>query len=76
MPTLDGLPHLATARELHPCHGSSDRPIGMAAAEAIALGLATSVETLLKHYGHHNPDHQSEIAEAISSRPRNARRIR
>lgn len=43
MPTLDGLPHLATARELHPCHGSSDRPISMAAAEAIALGLATSL---------------------------------
>ena len=31
--------------------------------------LATSVLTLLKHYGHHNPDHQKEIAEAISSRP-------
>ena len=30
--------------------------------------LATSVLTLLKHYGHHNPDHQSEIAEAISER--------
>jgi integrase len=31
--------------------------------------LATSVPTLLKHYGHHNPEHQSEIAEAISARP-------
>jgi integrase len=31
--------------------------------------LATSVPTLLKHYGHHNPDHQREIAEAIGSRP-------
>lgn len=31
--------------------------------------LATSVPTLLKHYGHHNPDHQNEIAEAISARP-------
>ena len=31
--------------------------------------LATSVPTLLMHYGHHNPDHQNEIAEAISARP-------
>lgn len=31
--------------------------------------LATSVPTLLKHYGHHNPDHQFEIAEAIGARP-------
>ncbi len=36
--------------------------------------LATSVPTLLKHYGHHNPDHQSEIADAISARPQNVRR--
>ncbi len=38
--------------------------------------LSTSVPTLLKHYGHHNPDHQQEIADAISSRPQNVRRIR
>jgi integrase len=37
--------------------------------------LATSVLTLLKHYGHHNPDHQKEIAEAISSRPERFRII-
>ena len=33
--------------------------------------LATSVPTLLKHYGHHNPDHQNEIADAIGARPEN-----
>ena len=37
--------------------------------------LATSVPTLLKHYGHHNPDHQSEVAAAIGARPRAAKRI-
>lgn len=37
--------------------------------------LATSVQTLLKHYGHHNPDHQHEVADAIGARPRNVRRI-
>ena len=37
--------------------------------------LATSVPTLLKHYGHHNPDHQFEIAEAISARPDSVRRM-
>jgi hypothetical protein len=31
--------------------------------------LAKSVPTLLKHYGHHNPDHQNEIAEAFGARP-------
>jgi integrase len=31
--------------------------------------LATSVPTLLKHYGHHNPEHQAEIADAIGARP-------
>lgn len=31
--------------------------------------LATSVPTLLKHYGHHNPEHQHEIADAIGARP-------
>ncbi len=36
--------------------------------------LSTSVLTLLKHYGHHNPDHQNEIAEAISARPNIARK--
>ncbi len=30
--------------------------------------LATSVPTLLKHYGHHNPDHQTEVAAAIGKR--------
>ena len=38
--------------------------------------LSTSVLTLLKHYGHHNPDHQNEIAEAISARPDNVRIMR
>jgi integrase len=38
--------------------------------------LATSVPTLLKHYGHHNPDHQFEIAEAISARPDHVRKLR
>lgn len=38
--------------------------------------LATSVQTLLKHYAHHRPDHQDEAAEAIGSRPGNVRRIR
>jgi integrase len=37
--------------------------------------LATSVPTLLKHYGHHNPDHQNEIADAIGARPENVRRM-
>ena len=37
--------------------------------------LSTSVPTLLKHYGHHNPDHQNEIAEAISARPNRFRII-
>jgi integrase len=35
--------------------------------------LATSVPTLVKHYGHHNPDHQNEIADAIGARPENVR---
>ena len=38
--------------------------------------LSTSVLTLLKHYGHHNPDHQNEIAEAISARPDKVRIMR
>ena len=38
--------------------------------------LATSVPTLLKHYGHHNPDHQNEIADAIGARPGTLRRAR
>ena len=37
--------------------------------------LAISVPTLLKHYGHHNPDHHNEIADAIGPRPENVRRI-
>ena len=36
--------------------------------------LATSVPTLLKHYGHHNPDHQNEVAAAIGARPKLAKR--
>ncbi len=35
--------------------------------------LATSVPTLLKHYGHHNPDHQNEVAAAIGARPKVAK---
>lgn len=38
--------------------------------------LATSVPTLLKHYGHHAPEHQAEIANSIGARPQNVRRIR
>jgi hypothetical protein len=36
--------------------------------------LATSVPTLLKHYGHHNPDHQNEVAAAIGARPKAVKR--
>jgi integrase len=31
--------------------------------------LAASVPTLLKHCGHHNPDHHNEVAAAIGARP-------
>jgi integrase len=37
--------------------------------------LTMSILKLLKHYGHHNPDHQKEIAEAIASRPERFRII-
>ena len=43
MSSLDGLPHLATARELHPCNGLGTRPIGLEAVRSIALGLAAAV---------------------------------
>jgi integrase len=33
--------------------------------------LSTSVETLLRVYGHHHPDYQREAAENIGRRPRN-----
>lgn len=32
--------------------------------------VITSVPTLLKHYVHHNPDHQNEVAAAIGARPK------
>jgi integrase len=35
--------------------------------------LSTSVETLLRVYGHHHPDYQREAAENIGRRPRNVR---
>ncbi len=38
--------------------------------------LATSVPTLLKHYGHHNPEHQHEIADAIGARPGTPQKVR
>lgn len=42
----------------------------------IASGfLAMSMETLLRVYGHHHPDHQREAAENIGRRPQNVRRI-
>lgn len=37
--------------------------------------LAMSMETLLRTYGHHHPDHQREAAENIGARPQNVRRI-
>jgi integrase len=37
--------------------------------------LSTSVETLLRVYGHHHPDHQREAAENIGRRPQNVRVI-
>lgn len=35
--------------------------------------LAMSMETLLRTYGHHHPDHQREAAENIGRRPHNVR---
>ena len=32
--------------------------------------FATSVPTLLKHYGHHNPDHQNKVAAVFGACPR------
>ena len=52
----------------------------VAHCRATALGwewnfqTATPPQTLLKHYGHRNPDHQNEIADAIGARPENVRR--
>ncbi len=37
--------------------------------------LSTSVETLLRVYGHHHPDYLREAAENIGRRPRNVRVI-
>lgn len=44
----------------------------------VADFLSMSLTTLLKVYGHHHPDHQSEIAEAFGRqrRPENVRGIR
>lgn len=36
--------------------------------------LATSLQTLLKVYGHHHPDDQSEIAQRFGRRPQNVRK--
>jgi len=38
--------------------------------------LSMSLETLLKTYGHHHPDHMREAAENIGRRPQNVRVIR
>jgi integrase len=38
--------------------------------------LSMSLETLVRTYGHHSPDHQLEAAENIGARPQNVRRIR
>jgi integrase len=35
--------------------------------------LAMSMTTLIKVYGHHHPDHQSEIAHSHGRRPPNVR---
>lgn len=43
MSPRDALPALATARELHPSQARADRPVGIEALEAIALGLAAVV---------------------------------
>jgi integrase len=37
--------------------------------------LSTSVETLLRVYGHHHPDYQRDAAENIGKRPQNVRVI-
>lgn len=37
---------------------------------------ATSMDTILKVYGHHHPDHQSEIADNFERRPQNVRVMR
>jgi hypothetical protein len=37
---------------------------------------ATSMDTILKVYGHHHPDHQSEIADSFGRRPQNVRVMR
>ena len=37
--------------------------------------FATSVETLLRVYGHHHPDYMREVAERIGKRPQNVRVI-
>lgn len=42
----------------------------------VADFLAMSMTTLLKTYGHHHSEHQSDIAEGFGPRPQNVRRIR
>ena len=37
--------------------------------------LSTSVQTLLRVYGHHHPDYQRQAAENIGKRPQNVRAI-
>ena len=37
--------------------------------------LSTSVETLLRVYGHHHPDYQRQAAENIGKRPQNVRAV-
>jgi integrase len=38
--------------------------------------FATSVPTLIRVYGHHNPDYLREVAETIGRRPQNVRVMR
>jgi integrase len=42
----------------------------------VADFLSMSLSTLLKVYGHHHPDHQSEIARSFGHSPQNVRAIR
>jgi hypothetical protein len=39
----------------------------------VADFFATALPTILKHYGHHHPDQQAEVASRIGRRPRNVR---
>jgi len=58
------------------CSFSGATSIGQSIREALAAGfLSTSVETLLRVYGHHHHAYQHEAATNIGKRPRNVRVI-